>query len=147
MTLAFVHMNQTIPKIKEKLRYFDGLSAFPIFDPTFWIQTWSFLIESIFYISKAVWDCDVIPFPSHKPGTQQTPAHSDSIGLYQQWSLWRSTMLPRIIFKGLFHPAFFAQVVSWLAFVVTIFMGHKNGDNKGRPRDDPCKEYWMKQTL
>ena len=34
--------------------------------------------------------------------------------------------------KGLFHPAFLARVVSWLAFVVAIFMGHENGD-KQRP--------------
>ena len=34
--------------------------------------------------------------------------------------------------KGLFHPAFLARVVSLLAFVVAIFMGHENGD-KQRP--------------
>ena len=30
-------------------------------------------------------------------------------------------------FKGLFHPAFLARVVSWFPFVVAIFMGHENG--------------------
>ena len=49
--------------------------------------------------------------------------------------------------KGLFHPACLARVVSWFAFVVAIFMAHENGDNKGKPRDDTCKECWMKQTL
>ena len=36
------------------------------------------------------------------------------------------------ILKALFHPACLARVVSWLAFVVAIFMGHENGD-KQRP--------------
>ena len=36
---------------------------------------------------------------------------------------------------GLFHPAFLAYVVSWVAFVVVIFfMGYEKGDNKGKPR-------------
>ena len=34
--------------------------------------------------------------------------------------------------KDLFHQAFLARVVSWLAFVLAIFMGHENGD-KQRP--------------
>ena len=29
--------------------------------------------------------------------------------------------------KGLFHPACFARVVSWFAFVVAIFMAHVQG--------------------
>ena len=41
--------------------------------------------------------------------------------------------------NSLFHQAFLARVVSWLAYVA-IFMGHKNGDNKGNPRDDTCKD-------
>ena len=49
--------------------------------------------------------------------------------------------------KGLFHPASLARVASWFAFVVTIFMAHENGDNKGKPRGDTCKGCWMKQTL
>ena len=49
--------------------------------------------------------------------------------------------------KGLCHPAFLARVISWLAFVFTIFMGHENGDNKGKPKDDTYKACWMKQTL
>ena len=32
--------------------------------------------------------------------------------------------------KGLFHPACFARVICWFAFVLPIFMGHENGDNK-----------------
>ena len=48
---------------------------------------------------------------------------------------------------GLFHPACPTCVVSWFAFVVAIFMGHENGDDKGKPRDDTSKECWMKQTL
>ena len=51
------------------------------------------------------------------------------------------------LLKGPFHPAFLARVVSWLAFVVAIFMGHENGGNKGQPRDDACKECWMKEIL
>ena len=50
-------------------------------------------------------------------------------------------------FKGLFHPACLARVVSWLAFVVLIFMEHGNGDDEGQPRNDTCKECWMKLTL
>ena len=38
--------------------------------------------------------------------------------------------------KGLFHPAFLASAVSWLAFVV-----------EGQPRDGTCKDCWMKKTL
>ena len=34
------------------------------------------------------------------------------------------------ILKGLFHPACRARVVSWIAFVVAIFMGHENGDKQ-----------------
>ena len=45
-----------------------------------------------------------------------------------------------MVSKGLFHPAFLPCAVSWLAFVVAIFMGHEKGDNKGQPRDDACKE-------
>ena len=32
--------------------------------------------------------------------------------------------------KALIQPACFAGVISWLAFVVAIFMAHENGDNK-----------------
>ena len=38
--------------------------------------------------------------------------------------------------KGVFHPAYLARAVSWFAFVVVIFMGHENCENKGQPRDD-----------
>ena len=34
------------------------------------------------------------------------------------------------VLKGLFHPACLARVVSWFAFVVTIFMAHENGDKQ-----------------
>ena len=33
--------------------------------------------------------------------------------------------------------------LDWPWFVA-IFMGHENGDNKGKPGDDTCKECWMK---
>ena len=49
--------------------------------------------------------------------------------------------------KGLFHPAFLARVVSSIAFVVTIFMGHGNGDNKGKPRADTWKVCWLIKSL
>ena len=35
-----------------------------------------------------------------------------------------------VCLKGLFHPPFLARVVSWLAFVVAIFMAHENGDKQ-----------------
>ena len=34
-----------------------------------------------------------------------------------------------------------------VCYVVTIFMAHEMATNKGQPRDDTCKECWMKQTL
>ena len=49
--------------------------------------------------------------------------------------------------KGLFHPACLARAVSWLAFVVAIFMAHENDDNKGQRGDRTCKECWMKHIL
>ena len=56
-------------------------------------------------------------------------------------------MMSKENLKALFHLAFLARVVSWLAFVVAIFMGHENGDNKGKPGGGTYKECWMKQTL
>ena len=44
-------------------------------------------------------------------------------------SLWK-TMLELVWLKALFHPACLARVVSWFAFVVTIFMAHENGDKQ-----------------
>ena len=41
--------------------------------------------------------------------------------------------------KALIQPSCLARVFSWLTFVVVVFMGHENGENKGRPRDDTCK--------
>ena len=38
--------------------------------------------------------------------------------------------IDRYKLKDLCHPAFLAHAVSSLAFVVVIFMGHANGDNK-----------------
>ena len=49
--------------------------------------------------------------------------------------------------KVLFHPSCLARAVFWFALVAAIFMGHENGDNKGKPRDDTCKACWMKETL
>ena len=40
----------------------------------------------------------------------------------QERNYWSESSL-----KGLFHPACLAHIVSWFAFVVTIFMGHENG--------------------
>ena len=51
------------------------------------------------------------------------------------------------ILKGLFYPACLARAVAGFGFVVTIFMGHENGDNKAKARDDTCRACWMKQTL
>ena len=52
-----------------------------------------------------------------------------------------------ISLKGLFHSACLARVVSWFPLVVAIYMAHENGDNKDQPRDDTCKDFWMKQTI
>ena len=49
--------------------------------------------------------------------------------------------------KGFFHPACFVRVVSLFASVAAIFMVHENGDEQKKPRDDTCKECWMKETL
>ena len=43
------------------------------------------------------------------------------------------------VLKALIQPSCLARVFSWLTFVVVFFMGHENGENKGRPRDDTCK--------
>ena len=51
------------------------------------------------------------------------------------------------VVKIFFHPAFLASAVSFLAFVVAIFMGYENSNNKGRPRDGTFEAFWMKQTL
>ena len=55
--------------------------------------------------------------------------------------------LKQELLKGLFHLVCHAHMLSWFAFVVAIFMGHENGDNRCQLRDDTCKECWMKQTL
>ena len=47
--------------------------------------------------------------------------------------------------KGLFHPACFARVVSWFAFVVAIFLGHENGD-KQRPAERPLVQGMLDET-
>ena len=49
--------------------------------------------------------------------------------------------------KALIQPECLARVASWLAFVVTIFMGHENGDNKGQLRDDASKACWLNKSL
>ena len=49
--------------------------------------------------------------------------------------------------KALIQPAFLARVASGLAFVVAIFMGHENGDNKGQLRDDASKACWLNKSL
>ena len=40
------------------------------------------------------------------------------------------SLLEEWLLKCLFHPAFLAHVLSWLAFVVAIFMAHENGDKQ-----------------
>ena len=42
--------------------------------------------------------------------------------------------------KGLFHPACLARVVSWFAFVVTIFMAHESVDKQRPVRRPTVKE-------
>ena len=42
--------------------------------------------------------------------------------------------------RGLFHPACLASATSWLAIDVPIFIGHKNGDNNGEPRNGICMQ-------
>ena len=49
--------------------------------------------------------------------------------------------------KALIQPAYLARVASWLAFVVTIFMAHENGDNKDQPRDGASKACWLNKSL
>ena len=72
-----------------------------------------------------------------------------TIGMRMKNSIKRENKKFRFIgtLKGLFHPACLARAISWLAFVVAIFMGHENGDNKGQLTDGTCKACWMKQTL
>ena len=41
--------------------------------------------------------------------------------------------------KALIQPGCFAGAIPWLAFVVTIFMDHKNCGNNGQPRGDTYK--------
>ena len=41
--------------------------------------------------------------------------------------------------KALIQPSWLACVISWLAFVVVVFMGHENGENNGQQRDDTSK--------
>ena len=41
-----------------------------------------------------------------------------------------STLMFLVELKGLFHPACLARVVSLMAFVIAIFMGHENGDKQ-----------------
>ena len=50
-----------------------------------------------------------------------------------------SCILRVLLWKALIQPACFAGAISWLTYVVTIFMGHENGDNKGQPRGNMCK--------
>ena len=49
--------------------------------------------------------------------------------------------------KGLCHLAFLTRFVSWLAFVIAIFMALENGDNQGKPGDGNCRACWTKETL
>ena len=49
--------------------------------------------------------------------------------------------------KALIQPACFAGAISWLAFVVAIFMDHENSDYKSQPRGDACKVCWLNKSL
>ena len=39
------------------------------------------------------------------------------------------------------------RIPSLVLLLLSIFIGNENGGNKGQPRDDTCKQCWMKQTL
>ena len=45
------------------------------------------------------------------------------------------------------QPACFPGAISWLAFVVAIFMARENGDSKGQARGDTCKVRWLNKSL
>ena len=49
--------------------------------------------------------------------------------------------------KALIQPSCLARVVSWLAFVVVVFMGHENGEDKGQSGDETCKASWLNKSL
>ena len=49
------------------------------------------------------------------------------------------TMSIAFTFKCLFHPASLKRVVSWLAFVIAIFMAHENDHNKSKTGYGTCK--------
>ena len=67
------------------------------------------------------------------------------------WALVLSIKLFKSL-KGLFHPACLARIISWFAFVVTVFMAHENGDKQRQTKrhhvqdmlveTDPLKR-WM----
>ena len=84
-----------------------------------------------------------------KENSQDGDVHSRSVASFCSGSTARpqSTDVAQAPLKDLFHPASFACAVSWFAFIVAIFMGHGNGDDKGQPKDRTCKECWMKQIL
>ena len=48
--------------------------------------------------------------------------------------------------KALIQPAYYALVISWLACVVTIFMVHEIGHNKGQVRDGTSKASWLNKS-
>ena len=58
-------------------------------------------------------------------------------GIKRMWAELKMKIL-----KDVFDPACLACAVSWLAFVVAIFIGHESGDNKGQPSDD-----WMNRSF
>ena len=67
--------------------------------------------------------------------------HEIEVGLKYTFA-WKSSYL-----KALIQPECLARVASWLAFVIAIFMGHENGDNKGQLRDDASKACWLNKSL
>ena len=49
--------------------------------------------------------------------------------------------------KVLIQPAYLARVTLLLAFVVAIFIGHENGDNKGISRAGTIKAWCLNRSL
>ena len=52
----------------------------------------------------------------------------------------RALLTDSMPLKALIQPACFVGAISWLAFVVAIYMVHENGENKGHSRCDTCNE-------
>ena len=55
----------------------------------------------------------------------------------------------KIVLKGLLHFifAFLANAVSWLFFVVAIFMAHGNDNNNSKSNDSTCRACWINRSF